>query len=136
MKLLASAAALFCACCLLPGAAWARSADFERRAPDRESARIVAPKAFNLVGLRWKGSAAPDAEIRVRRGSRWTRWQHLGVHGAGGSDPAWVGRARVVQYRLSRRVRARVPRIADVASTAVNRDTIVPTPSSSPSGNT
>ena len=105
MKLLASAAALFCACCLLPGAAWARSADFERRAPDRESARIVAPKAFNLVGLRWKGSAAPDAEIRVRRGSRWTRWQHLGVHGAGGSDPAWVGRARVVQYRLSRRVR-------------------------------
>ena len=28
----------------------------------------------------------------------------MGVHGAGGSDPVWVGRARVVQYRLSRRV--------------------------------
>ena len=30
--------------------------------------------------------------------------------------------------RRSRRVRASEPRIADVASTAVNRDTIVPTP--------
>ena len=43
-------------------------------------------------------------DIRVRRGGGWSRWQHLGVHGAGGSDPVWVGRARVVQYRLSRRV--------------------------------
>ena len=45
----------------------------------------------------------PHAEMRVWRGARWSRWKHLGVHGRGGSDPAWVGRARTVQYRLSRR---------------------------------
>ena len=58
------------------------------------------------MGLRWRGDAVPDAEIRVRRGDRWSRWQHLGVHGRGVSDPLWVGRARTVQYRLSRRVRS------------------------------
>jgi N-acetylmuramoyl-L-alanine amidase len=104
MKLLASAAALLCALCLAPPALAAGSADFERRAPDRALARIVAPRAFNLVGLKWRGAVTPDVEIRVRRRSRWSRWQHLGVHGAGGSDPVWVGRARTVQYRLSRRV--------------------------------
>src|SRR5215210_191714 len=104
MKLLASAAALVCALCLAPPALAGGSADFERSAPDRASARIVAPRPFNLVGLRWRGNAAPDVEIRVGRGGRWSRWRPLGVHGAGGSDPAWVGRARVVQYRLSRRV--------------------------------
>jgi hypothetical protein len=104
MKLLASAAVLLCAPCLASPAVAAKTADFERAAPDRASARIVAPRAFNLVGLHWRGSAAPDVEIRVRRASGWSRWQHLGVHGAGGSDPAWVGRARTVQYRLSRRV--------------------------------
>jgi hypothetical protein len=104
MKLLASAAALVCALCLAPPALAGGSADFERSAPDRASARIVAPRPFNLVGLRWRGNAAPDVEIRVRRGGHWSRWKHLGVHGAGGSDPAWVGRARVVQYKLSRRV--------------------------------
>jgi N-acetylmuramoyl-L-alanine amidase/Carboxypeptidase regulatory-like domain len=105
MKLLASAAAFLCALCLTPPAFAAGSADFERRAPDRALARIVAPRPFNLVGLHWKGTAMPDADIRVRRGDRWSRWQHLGVHGPGGSDPVWVGRARTVQYRLSRRVR-------------------------------
>ena len=104
MKLLASAAALLCALCLASPAFAAKTADFERAAPDRASARIVAPRAFNLVGLRWSGTAAPDVEIRVKRRTGWSRWQHLGVHGAGGSDPAWVGRARTVEYRLSRRV--------------------------------
>jgi len=104
MKLLLSAAVLFCALCLASAAAAAPAADFEVRAPDATAARVVAPRAFNLVGLHWKGSIAPDAEIRVRRGSRWSRWQHVGVHGAGGSDPVWVGRGRALQYRLSRRV--------------------------------
>jgi N-acetylmuramoyl-L-alanine amidase len=105
MKLLASAASLLCALCLVPPAFAAGTGDFERRAPDRATARIVAPRPFNLVGLHWHGDAQPDADIRVRRGARWSRWQHLGIHGSGVSDPAWVGRARTVQYRLSRRVR-------------------------------
>jgi hypothetical protein len=104
MKLLASAAALLCALCLVPPAFAARARDFERPAPDRALARVVAPRPFNLVGLHWRGRATPDVEIRVRWARRWSRWQHLGVHGAGGSDPAWVGSARTVEYRLSRRV--------------------------------
>jgi hypothetical protein len=104
MKLLAAAAALLCVLCLVPPAFAAKTADFERRAPDRAAARIVAPRPFSLVGLHWRGGGRPDAEIRVRRGERWSRWQHLGVHGRGASDPVWVGRARTVQYRLSRRV--------------------------------
>jgi hypothetical protein len=106
MKVPASAAALVCV--LMPvSSAFAapRAADFERAAPDRADARIVAPRPFNLVGLNWRGDAAPDVDLRVRRHSGWSRWKHVGVHGAGGSDPVWVGRARVVQYRLSRRVR-------------------------------
>ena len=105
MKLLASAAALVCALTLAPAAFAAQPADFELRAPDRASAKLSAPRAFNLVGLRWRGRALPDVELRVRRGHGWSRWQHVGVHGSGGSDPLWVGRARTVQYRLDRRVR-------------------------------
>ena len=104
MKLLASAAALLCALCLVQPALAAKTVDFERKAPDRASARVVAARPFNLVGLKWRGSATPDVELRVRQRRGWSRWEHLGVHGAGGSDPAWVGRARTVQYRLSRRV--------------------------------
>ena len=105
MKLLASAAASLCVLCLAPSAfAAGGAADFERPAPDRASARIVAPRPFSLVGLHWRGRALPDADIRVRRAGGWSRWQHLGVHGTGDSDPVWVGRARTVQYRLSRRV--------------------------------
>src|SRR4051794_40666168 len=105
MKLLASAVALVCV--LMPvSSAFAapRASDFERRAPDRADARIVAPRTFNLVGLNWRGNASPDVELRARLHSGWSRWRHVGVHGAGGSDPVWVGRARVVQYRLSRRM--------------------------------
>jgi hypothetical protein len=105
VKLLASAAALLCALGLAPSAfAAGGAADFEVRAPDRARAQVAAPKAFSLVGLRWRGRATPDVEIRVRRGGGWSGWRHLGVHGRGGSDPAWVGRARTLQYRLDRRV--------------------------------
>ena len=107
MKLPASAAALVCALALLPPAtAVAQPVDFERAAPaGRASATLTTPRPFNLVGLRWRGSARPDIELRVlRHGGRWGRCQHLGAHAQGGSDPAWVGRARTVQYRLGRRV--------------------------------
>jgi hypothetical protein len=93
-----------CALALVPPALAAQPADFERAAPNRASAKVSAPRAFNLVGLNWRGRATPDVELRVRRGRGWGRWQHLGVHGRGGSDPVWVGRARTVQYRLSTRV--------------------------------
>jgi hypothetical protein len=105
VKLLASAAALVCVLVLAPAASAAQPVDFELPAPDRAGAKLSAPRAFNLVGLRWRGRALPDVELRVRRGRGWSRWQHVGVHGAGGSDPLWVGRARTVQYRLDRRVR-------------------------------
>jgi N-acetylmuramoyl-L-alanine amidase len=104
MKLLASAAALLCALCVASAASGAPAVDFERQAPDRAAARIVAPQPFNLVGLHWLGRATPDVEIRVMRRDGWSRWQKLGIHRTGGSDPAWVGRARIVQYKLSRRV--------------------------------
>jgi N-acetylmuramoyl-L-alanine amidase len=104
VKLLASAAALLCALILVPSALAAKPADFERAAPDPERAQVSTARAFNLVGLKWRGKATPDVEVRVRRGSGWSRWQDLGVHGRGGSDPAWVGQARTVQYRLDRRV--------------------------------
>jgi hypothetical protein len=104
VKLLASAAALLCALALVSPALAAKPADFERAAPDAASAKVSAPRAFNLVGLHWRGRATPDVELRVLRTGGWGRWQHLGVHGRGGSDPVWVGRARTVQYRLDRRV--------------------------------
>ena len=68
------------------------------------------------MGLRWRGAAEPDVELRVRRHGRWSRWAQLAAHsehnpdlwrGEGlvaSSDPIWVGRASAVQYRLSRRV--------------------------------
>ena len=104
MKLPASAALLVCALTLASPAVAAKPADFERAAPDAANARVSAPRAFNLVGLHWRGTATPDVELRVLRSGGWGRWQHLGVHGRGGSDPVWVGRARTVQYRLDRRV--------------------------------
>jgi hypothetical protein len=111
VKLPASAAALVCVLVLAPSALAAKPrggvapSDFERAAPARAAASVTAPRPFNLVGLRWRGGATPDVELRVRRGRGWSRWQHLGVHARGGSDPVWVGRARTVQYRLDRRVR-------------------------------
>ena len=105
MKLLASAAALLCVLTLAPSAIGATAADFEVRAPDRARAQVTAPKPFSLAGLRWRGRATPDVEVRVRHsGSEWSAWRHLGVHGRGGSDPAWAGRATALQYRLDRRV--------------------------------
>ena len=129
MKLLAPAAALVCA--LIPAsttlAAEPAPVDFELApsAGDQAvsaasgavvSSRLSTPRRFNLVGMRWRGRARPDIELRVRRGGRWSHWEHLhseadhnpdprrGERHASGSEPIWVGRAGAVQYRLSRSV--------------------------------
>lgn len=73
---------------------------------------LEAPHRFDLVGLRWRDAGGLDAEIRFRRGGRWSRWMQLGSIGEHAPDgertpsataPVWVGRARAFQLRLSRR---------------------------------
>jgi hypothetical protein len=63
VKLLASAAVLLCALALASPAFAARPVDFERAAPDAARATVSAPRAFNLVGLHWRGKATPDVEL-------------------------------------------------------------------------
>ena len=128
MKLLASAAALVWALVLAvsPASAAPRAVDFEL-APRADAVAAAAgtgvrsrplrtPGRFNLLGMRWRGRATPEIDVRVRRGKSWSRWQELEAHadhnpdrGRGeralrSSDPLWVGSARAVQYRLSRPV--------------------------------
>src|SRR5215210_2432331 len=105
-----------------------RAVDFEIAGPALQAAGsrpvrspvVRAPKRFNVVGLRWSGSAEPRISIRVRRdGGRWSRWVKVeggsehgpdagsaeGRRAAGGSsDPVWAGEADELQYRLSRRL--------------------------------
>ncbi len=113
VKLLASAAGLVCALALAVAApATARPVDFELAAAGQARAasaggalvskQLTTPRRFNLVGMRWRGRAQADIELRVRSDGRWSRWAHLGSHASGTSDPIWVGRAGAVQYRLSR----------------------------------
>jgi hypothetical protein len=106
VRLLVTAAAFSCALVALPASATAntgRPFDFEL-APPVGVAHRLATKPFNLVGMRWRGSAKPEIAIRVRRTERgWSRWEELHARGHA-SDPLWVGEADAVQYRLSRRV--------------------------------
>ena len=106
MRLLVTAAAFSCALVALPASATAKAGnpfDFEM-APRGAVAQRLATKPFNLVGMRWRGSAKPEIAIRVRRPGRgWSRWEELHARGHA-SDPLWVGEANAVQYRLSRRV--------------------------------
>jgi hypothetical protein len=128
VKLLASAAALVCVPLLLPVSASAapRAVDFElaprggavatASSASVRSRPLRTPQRFNLVGMRWRGRATPEIELRVRRRGRWSRWEHLEVQGADNPDPGrgertvaassplWVGTASAVQYRMSRRV--------------------------------
>lgn len=129
VKLLLPAAALVCALVLaLPATATAEGGpvDFEMTPPAGPATAaskgaitspvLDTPRRFNLVGLRWRGRAEPDVELRVRRRGRWSRWRHLdahadhnpdpgrGEHMVSASEPVWVGRAGGVQYRLSRAV--------------------------------
>jgi hypothetical protein len=75
---------------------------------------LEAPRRFDLVGLRWRDGGDLGAEIRFRRGRRWSRWLELGSVGEHAPDgervpsataPVWVGRASAFQLRLSRRPR-------------------------------
>jgi hypothetical protein len=128
VKLLASAAALLCVLVLVPASASAapRAVDFELTPRDGaaqaasgagvRSLPLRTPQRFNLVGMRWRGRAEPEIELRVRRAGRWSRWEHLEVQGSDNPDPGrgeptatassplWVGTANAVQYRMSRRV--------------------------------
>jgi hypothetical protein len=117
VRLLATAAASICALVALPASATADTAkpfDFEL-APHATataasvgvlSPRLATARRFNLVGMRWRGTASPKISIRVRRPGRgWSRWVELDQAGSpGSSDPVWVGSAHAVQYRMSRRV--------------------------------
>jgi N-acetylmuramoyl-L-alanine amidase len=133
VKLPASAAGVACVLLALPaGAAAAEPAkpfDFELAPPATPPAaaangrtvspRLATERRFNLLGMRWRGRAAPEIGVRVRRPGRgWSRWQEMEAHPdhnpdpRGGervirraSDPLWVGSADGVQYRLSRPVR-------------------------------
>lgn len=75
---------------------------------------LEAPRRFDLIGLRWRDAGDLHAEIRFRRGRRWSRWMDLGSIGEHAPDgerapsataPVWVGDARAFQLRLSRRPR-------------------------------
>jgi hypothetical protein len=78
-------------------------------------------KQFDLVGATWSSTGSHDGavEVRVRRGTHWTGWQHLSVGtGDGGAalasadaatnrrlhkvsaSPLWVGSANAVQSRV------------------------------------
>ena len=129
MKLPASAAGLLCVLLALPAtAAAAKPFDFELAPPQAASAgaasagsaspKLSTKHRFNLLGMRWRGRAAPEIGVRVRRPGRgWSRWVALEAHDdhnpdagrgervARASDPLWVGTANGVQYRMSRRVR-------------------------------
>jgi hypothetical protein len=128
VRLLTTAAALLCALLALPATASGRPRapfDFELGPTSALSAAgggvvsqpLATARRFNLVGLRWRGRAAPSVSVRVRRPGRgWSRWQGLKAHsdhapdpGTGersrrSTDPLWVGSANAVQYRLGRRV--------------------------------
>jgi hypothetical protein len=127
VRLLATAA-LLCAFLALPAAAFGTARepfDFElaARAADAVAAggsatrKLATPRRFNLVGLRWRGRAAPAIELRVRRPGGWSRWQEVEAHGdhnpdprrgepaEWSSDPLWVGSAKAVQYRVDRPLR-------------------------------
>ena len=129
VKLPASAAALLCVLLALPATSVAaKPFDFElvpRPSADARAAgagalspRLDTRHRFNLLGMRWRGRALPEIDVRVRRPGRgWSRWQELEAHDdhnpdprrgeriARASDPLWVGTAKGVQYRLSRPVR-------------------------------
>ena len=129
MKLPAAAAALLCVLLALPATAGAaKPFDFDLAPPQAASARAASAGSasprlstkhrFNLLGMRWRGRATPEVEVRVRRPARgWSRWTALEAHddhnpdpdrgerATRASDPLWVGTANGVQYRLSRPVR-------------------------------
>jgi hypothetical protein len=101
--------------------------DFEMGGPSAASAALAgpykshvlrAPKRFDLVGMRWRGSLRPTISLRARTpGGHWTKWTRVPSDPddspdagsrerspAGFSAPVWTGDADSVQFKLSRRV--------------------------------
>jgi hypothetical protein len=141
VKLPASAAAFLCVLLVLPAtAAASKPFDFELAPePSAEagaaragtvSARLATKHRFNLLGMRWRGRAVPEIDVRVRRPGRgWSRWAELSAHDdhnpdprrgerfARASDPLWVGTGNGVQYRLSRPVKGLRLHFVNVAGT-------------------
>jgi N-acetylmuramoyl-L-alanine amidase-like protein len=82
------------------------------------SSPIHTAKRFNMLAVSWRGTAAPDVEVRTRRdGDDWGPWTPVASHDADGPDPGaetadktistptWAGEADWVQYRSDRRLR-------------------------------
>jgi N-acetylmuramoyl-L-alanine amidase len=148
VKLPASAAALACVLSALPATAAAappKPFDFEV-APRAGATAASAPtlrteRRFNLLGMRWRGPAVPEIEVRVQRPGRgWSRWAELEVSGehnpdrrrgeraVRASDPLWVGSAKALQYRVSRPVRDLRIHFVNVAGAARARAAQDPEP--------
>jgi N-acetylmuramoyl-L-alanine amidase len=100
-----------------------------------DSAPIVAPRRFALVGIEWSGPAGPHIELRARGADRrWSAWVPASVQGHdpdGARDsarlfgePVWTGPADAVQLHSAGSVngvrlhfvRARGPAIASSAT--------------------
>jgi hypothetical protein len=110
--------------------------DFELAPSSSPAAGVVrAPKRFNLLGLRWRGSSEPGITLRTRTaGGGWSRWVKVGAHAehgpdpgrgepaAAASDPVWAGEADAVQYRLSRGVRGLRLHFVNVEGSATPAD--------------
>ncbi|MEU6264231.1 peptidoglycan recognition protein family protein [Saccharopolyspora shandongensis] len=76
----------------------------------RDATREVhADRAFDLVGLTWRGPAPERIEVRTQTGSGWTPWTALEPIDSApergtqqGSEPLWTGRSDSAQVRASR----------------------------------
>lgn len=73
---------------------------------------VTAARSFDLIGARWRQGRGVAVQVRVRRHGRWSRWLDLPNaldHGpdrgtqANGTDPAWIGGARLFQLRTKGR---------------------------------
>lgn len=83
------------------------------RGGGRRTGVLVAPRRFNLLGLRGRGLASAGVEVRVRpRGGPWSPWAPFGL-GADHApdrprstsiptDPVWAGAADELQLRARR----------------------------------
>ena len=78
------------------------------------SAPVKTGRSFDLIGARWRNGREVAVQVRVRRHGRWSRWLDLPNaldHGpdrgakANGTDPAWIGGARMFQLRTRGRPR-------------------------------
>jgi hypothetical protein len=101
------------------------------------SPALKAPKRFNVVGMRWKGSAEhAHLELRVRKeGGTWTDWQEVEAVGdhapdprtgeksaTSASAPAWAGQADYVQFRSERPLPGAKFHFVNTTGTATAKD--------------